>query len=48
MLTIVIHDEFDDEKDLVDALRYISELIDDGYTSGYSPNWDIADDGEEE
>lgn len=37
---------FDDEYEPAEAIRRVAELVEYGYTKGYSPNWEIVDDEE--
>jgi ABC-type glycerol-3-phosphate transport system substrate-binding protein len=40
-MQIEIHETFSDTEELVRALEYIKGLIEEGYTSGYHPGWEL-------
>jgi hypothetical protein len=42
-MTINIYEEVETESELVDLLRRIAELAEEGYTSGYHPGWELVD-----
>lgn len=46
MITITIQEEAKTKNDLVYLLQQIAEQIEEGYSSGYNPNWVLS--GEEE
>lgn len=45
MVTIQITEEVKNNTELVYLLQHIAKLIDQGFTRGYDPNWEIS--GEE-
>ena len=44
MFSIEIHEEAETSEDMANALRRIADLLDEGYTSGVSPNWMLKGD----
>jgi hypothetical protein len=42
-MTINIYEQVKNETGLVDLLRRIAELVEQGYTSGYHPGWELVD-----
>lgn len=38
--------QLDDNHPPEDTIREVARLVEEGYTSGYCPTWDILDDGE--
>ena len=42
MIKLVITEEFEDVNSLMDGLTYINSLIEQGYKTGYSPNWSLS------
>lgn len=47
-ITITVDEEAETKSDMADALRRIAGLIDEGYTSGYSPMWELhGEEGED-
>lgn len=38
-IKVLILEEFADEIELMDGLKHISRLIEEGYTSGIEPTW---------
>lgn len=46
MRSIIIHEETNDDQNMVDVLRRIADLVEQGYTNGYEPSWELQ--GEEE
>jgi len=47
-MTINIYEQVDGEHDLVDLLRRIAELVEEGYASGYHPGWELVDSSTEQ
>lgn len=45
MRRVEIYDRRADNEGLGDIVRRVADLIDEGYTSGYYPYWEIVDDG---
>lgn len=45
-LNVIIHNDSDSKDELANLLRYIAGKIDDGYTSGHYPGWEIVDEDE--
>lgn len=43
MLTVRILEEFKSAEAAADALRHIAGLLDDGFTSGHYPGWELDD-----
>lgn len=43
MITITIPEPAEDTEELAERLRYIAGLLDQGFTSGYHPAWDISE-----
>ena len=46
--TIIINEEVETTTEMVNLLKYISNLIDEGYTRGFYPTWRIENIVEEE
>lgn len=44
-LSIEIESTFETTDDLVDALKEISSLVNQGFTSGYDPRWSLSGEG---
>lgn len=44
MITINITEEVNNHLEMADTLRYIADLLERGYTSGYAPNWIVEED----
>lgn len=40
---IIIYKDSSDEAELANLLRYIAGKLDDGYTSGHYPGWELID-----
>ena len=38
--------QFDDDHEPEDTIRRVAELVEEGYTSGCDPNWEICNDEE--
>jgi len=47
-MTINIHEQVKNETDLVDLLRFVAELVEQGYASGYHPGWELVDSSTEQ
>lgn len=45
---IFINDGVETNADLAEQLRHIASLIDQGYTSGQNPGWEIEEDEDDE
>lgn len=43
MSKVVIYEEVESDEELVDLLDYIKGLVDQGFTSGYYPGWELQD-----
>lgn len=41
---IVIHESVESNEDLADLLRRLADMVEEGYTSGYYPAWEIEED----
>lgn len=41
VFTLNIDEKFDNNSKMVATIRHIANLIEEGYTSGYDPNWSI-------
>ena len=48
MLNIIITEEFNDEKSLIEGLKHITNSIEKGYIYGYNPNWELKDSTEKD
>lgn len=45
---VIIYDGCERDEELPEQLREIAKLIDEGYTSGHSPGWEIVEDEDDE
>jgi hypothetical protein len=45
---VIIYDGVEHAGDLAAQLRTVADLIDQGYTSGHNPGWEIVEDEDEE
>jgi hypothetical protein len=43
MITLEVFENADSETDTVELLRHIVNLIEEGYTSGYDPEWTLTE-----
>lgn len=43
MKGIAIYETVDSEQALADLLRHIASLVEQGYTSGYYPGWELQE-----
>jgi hypothetical protein len=48
MITIEISEKVENTNDMVDLLRSIANLVEEGYTSGFSPDWNLSGEDSEE
>lgn len=48
MVTIKIHQQEDSANDMAHCLRHIAKLIEEGYTSGCGPSWELEGEDEPE
>ena len=42
-IPVVFTARADDEADLPELLRHVAGMIEEGYTSGYQPTWDVSE-----
>ena len=47
-VTVWIREDNLDGQDMAEALRHIADLLDQGYTSGHYPTWEIKIDDDED
>jgi hypothetical protein len=45
---VIIYDGVEDDASLAEQLRHIANLIDEGYTIGYTPAWEIVEDDDDD